>query len=119
MTPGLQEFERDTLGDLGASRRSGLTRVSALDKIDRKILSVLQKDGRISNLKLAQTVHLSRTAVLDRVKRLTREGFVLGFKARLNPAKVGSALLVFFEVVLDRTEPVLVDQFNSAVQAPP
>src|SRR6185369_13294144 len=46
-----------------------------LDRIDQRILRVLQGDGRISNLKLAQTVHLSPTAVLERVKRLTREGF--------------------------------------------
>jgi predicted ArsR family transcriptional regulator len=42
-----------------------------LDKIDRRILRVLQADGRISNLKLAEEVHLSPTAVLERVKRLT------------------------------------------------
>jgi Lrp/AsnC family leucine-responsive transcriptional regulator len=43
-----------------------------LDKIDLRILRVLQGDGRISNLKLAEEVHLSPTAVLERVKRLTR-----------------------------------------------
>jgi Lrp/AsnC family leucine-responsive transcriptional regulator len=58
-----------------------------LDKIDRRILRVLQADGRISNLKLAEEVHLSPTAVLERVKRLHREGFILGYEARLNPAR--------------------------------
>ena len=66
-----------------------------LDKIDLRILRVLQKDGRISNLKLAEEVHLSPTAVLERVKRLTRDGFILGYEARLNPAKLGAGLMVF------------------------
>ena len=56
-----------------------------LDRIDARILRVLQSDGRISNLKLAEAVHLSPTAVLERVKRLTRDGFILGYEARLNP----------------------------------
>ena len=61
-----------------------------LDTIDRRILRVLQADGRISNLKLAEEVHLSPTAVLERVKRLTREGCILGYEARLNPAGLGA-----------------------------
>ena len=73
-----------------------------LDKIDERILRALQADGRISNLKLAETVHLSPTAVLERVKRLTRDGYILGYEARLNPAKLGAAMLVFIEVMLDR-----------------
>ena len=73
------------------------------DKIDARILRVLQKDGRISNLKLAEAVHLSPTAVLERVKRLTREGYILGYEASLNPARLGAGLLVFIVVLLDRT----------------
>ena len=49
------------------------TPADTLDKIDAKILRLLQSDGRLSNLKLAEEVHLSPTAVLERVKRLTRE----------------------------------------------
>ena len=59
-----------------------------LDKTDAKILRALQHDGRMSNLKLAETVHLSPTAALERVKRLTRDGFILGYEARLNPDKL-------------------------------
>ena len=88
----------------------------ALDKMDRKILRVIQQDGRISNLKLAETVHLSPTAVLERVKRLTREGYILGYEARLNPAKLGASMLVFIEVVLDRTTPDVMNAFKAAVQ---
>ena len=92
---------------------------SKLDKIDARILRVLQEDGRISNLKLAETVHLSPTAVLERVKRLTRDGFILGYEARLNPAKLGAAMLVFIEVHLDRTVQDVMDTFKAAVQARP
>ncbi len=90
-----------------------------LDKIDHRILRVLQADGRISNLKLSQAVHLSPTAVLDRVKRLTREGYILGYEARLNPAKLGAGLLVFVEVLLDRTVHDVMDSFRAAVQVRP
>ena len=88
-----------------------------LDKIDLRILRVLQADGRISNLKLAEEVHLSPTAVLERVKRLTRDGYILGYEARLNPLKLGRGMMVFVEVLLDRTTPNVFEQFRAAVQA--
>jgi Lrp/AsnC family leucine-responsive transcriptional regulator len=91
----------------------------AIDKIDAKILRVLQKDGRISNLKLAEEVHLSPTAVLERVKRLTRDGYILGYEARLNPSKLGAGLLVFVEILLDRTVHDVMDNFKAAVQVRP
>lgn len=90
-----------------------------IDKIDAKILRVLQKDGRISNLKLADAVHLSPTAVLERVKRLTRDGYILGYEARLNPDKLGAGMMVFVEVVLDRTTPDVMNAFKAAVQVRP
>jgi len=94
-------------------------RAYALDKIDTRILRVLQKDGRISNLKLAEEVHLSATAVLERVKRLLREGYILGYEARLNPDKLGAGLLVFIEILLDRTVHDVMDSFKAAVQVRP
>ena len=90
-----------------------------LDRIDRKILSILQEDGRIANLTLAEAVALSPTAVLARVQRLTRDGFILGYEARLNPLKLGAGMLVFVEVLLDRTTPNVFDQFKAAVQVHP
>jgi len=90
-----------------------------IDTIDRRILRVLQADGRISNLKLAEAVHLSPTAVLERVKRLTREGYILGYEARLNPALLGAGLLVFVEILLDRTVHDVMDSFKAAVQVRP
>ena len=90
-----------------------------IDRIDRRILNLLQPDGRISNLKLAESVALSPTAVLARVQRLTREGFILGYEARLNPLQLGAGMMVFVEVLLDRTTPNVFDQFKAAVQVRP
>ncbi|MCB2008247.1 MAG: Lrp/AsnC ligand binding domain-containing protein [Burkholderiaceae bacterium] len=89
---------------------------SDLDRIDLKILQQLQMDGRISNLKLAENVSLSPTAVLARVQRLTRDGYILGYEARLNPHKLGRGMLVFVEVLLDRTTPNVFEAFKAAVQ---
>lgn len=91
----------------------------ALDRIDLRILQVLQEDGRISNLKLAEAVALSPTAVLARVQRLTRDGFILGYEARLDPVKLGVGMLVFVEVLLDRTTPNVFEAFKASVQVHP
>ena len=90
-----------------------------LDRIDLRILNVLQADGRISNLKLAEAVALSPTAVLARTQRLQRDGYILGYEARLNPLKLGRGMLVFVEVLLDRTTPNVFEQFKAAVQVRP
>jgi len=87
-----------------------------LDRIDLRILRALQSDGRLSNLKLAEAVTLSPTAVLARTQRLQREGYILGYEARLNPLKLGLGMMVFVEVLLDRTTPNVFDQFKAAVQ---
>jgi len=88
----------------------------SLDRIDLRILECLQRDGRISNLKLAETVALSPTAVLARVQRLTKDGYILGYEARLNPLKLGRGMMVFVEVLLDKTTPHVFDAFKAAVQ---
>jgi len=90
-----------------------------LDRIDLRILQVLQADGRLSNLKLAEAVALSPTAVLARVQRLTRDGYILGYEARLDPVKLGVGMLVFVEVLLDRTTPNVFEAFKAAVQVHP
>lgn len=95
------------------------SKAAALDRIDRRILQALQDDGRIPNLKLAEQVALSPTAVLARVQRLTRDGYILGYEARLNPALLGAGMLVFVEVLLDRTTPNVFEQFKAAVQVRP
>jgi Lrp/AsnC family leucine-responsive transcriptional regulator len=90
-----------------------------LDRIDLRILDILQADGRLSNLKLAEAVALSPTAVLARVQRLARDGYIFGYEARLNPLKLGAGMLVFIEVLLDRTTPNVFEAFKAAVQVHP
>jgi len=86
-----------------------------LDRIDRKILHALQEDGRLSNLKLAELVALSPTAVLARVQRLTKDGVIQGYEARLDPEQLGAGLMVFVEVLLDKTTPNVFEAFKAAV----
>lgn len=90
--------------------------IPELDRTDLRILASLQADGRLSNLKLAETVGLSPTAVLARVQRLTKDGYILGYEARLNPLKLGAGMMVFVEVLLDKTTPNVFDAFKAAVQ---
>ena len=90
-----------------------------LDRTDRRILQCLQDDGRITNQKLADMVALSPTAVLARVQRLTREGYIQGYEAKLNPKLLGAGMLVFIEVLLDRTSANVFDQFNAVVKIHP
>ncbi|ASD67084.1 MULTISPECIES: leucine-responsive transcriptional regulator Lrp [Pseudoalteromonas] len=87
-----------------------------LDRIDRKILVELQKDGRISNVELAKRIGLSATPCLERVKKLEREGFIRGYKAVVDPAKLGQGLLVFVEVTVNKNSPDVFDRFNQAVK---
>lgn len=93
--------------------------MSDLDRIDRKILSILQADGRIANVDLAERVGLSPTSTGERLKRLTREGYVEGYTARLNPQQLGLGLLVFVEVLLDKTTPDIFDRFSVSIQNAP
>ncbi len=87
-----------------------------LDATDRRILKVLQGDGRITNTDLSERVNLSATATAERMKRLVREGYIERFSASLNPKKVGRGLLVFVEIRLDRTSPEIFDAFKIAVE---
>ncbi|WP_407051514.1 Lrp/AsnC family transcriptional regulator [Methyloraptor flagellatus] len=71
-----------------------------LDQIDIKILYELQKNGRITNVELAELVNLSPSPCLMRVKKLQQEGYITGYSARINIAKLGQALTVFTEITL-------------------
>lgn len=86
-----------------------------LDKIDRKILKLLQDDGRISNVKLAEIIHLSPTPCLERVKRLEKEGYIKNYVAILDPKMLDAALVSFIEVSLDRTTTKALDKFREVV----
>ena len=90
--------------------------IKDLDRIDRNILNELQLDGRISNVELSKRVGLSPTPCLERVKRLEKQGFIIGYTALVNPHFLGASLLVFVEITLNRDTPDIFDRFNRAVQ---
>ena len=81
----------------------------ALDAIDIKILNELQRNGKISNIDLSKKVGLSPTPCLERVKRLEKQGVIMGYRALLNPELLDSPLLV-------RGKPDVFEEFNLAVQ---
>tara|TARA_R110000744_G_scaffold109370_2_gene206656 strand:+ start:3562 stop:4095 length:534 start_codon:yes stop_codon:yes gene_type:complete len=87
-----------------------------LDRIDRNILSELQKNGRLSNIDLATKVGLSASPCLERVKRLENQGYILGYHAKVDPHKLGAAMLVFVEITLVKTSPDIFELFSAAVK---
>lgn len=90
-----------------------------LDEFDRKILAILGQDGRITFTELAQRVGLSKTPCQQRVKRLQATGLIIGFRAIVDPAKVGLDHVAFTEVKLSDTREEALRQFNTAVRQIP
>jgi len=86
-----------------------------LDNIDRKILTLLQADGRMSNSDLAENINLSPSACLRRVKRLEDDGFIDGYVMLVNQAAVGKPSNVFVEITLANLGEDTVDAFEKAV----
>ncbi|HET6537580.1 MAG TPA: Lrp/AsnC ligand binding domain-containing protein [Sphingopyxis sp.] len=90
-----------------------------LDEFDRKILSALRADGRITITDLAEMVGLSKTPCQQRVRRLQKNGVIVGFRAILDPAKLGLDHVAFAEVKLSDTREEALRQFNAAVRMIP
>lgn len=90
-----------------------------LDPIGRSILRELQVDGRISNLELAQRVHLSPSACLRRVKQLEEAGVIASYVALVNPRAVGQPGTSYTIVNLERLTSAAIEAFESAVQGVP
>ena len=86
-----------------------------LDKIDLKILKLLQQNARIPMTELAEKVGLSTTPVTERVKRLERDSIISGYHARLNPDAVGQSLLVFVEIKLRSKSGNIFEDFRREV----
>ncbi|MFT6702398.1 MAG: Lrp/AsnC family leucine-responsive transcriptional regulator [Pseudomonadales bacterium] len=87
-----------------------------IDRIDRKILTALQIDGKMSNVELASQVGLSASPCLERVKRLEQQGYITGYTAIVDPSKLGAAMLVFIEITLSKTSVDIFAEFSAAVQ---
>ena len=90
-----------------------------MDETDRRLLRLLQRDGRITNVELARQANLSQAATHDRVRRLQAEGVIEGYAVKLNPAKLDRALLMFVEITLDRTSDAIFEDFAAAVRRVP
>ena len=92
---------------------------NALSRIDLNILKNLKQDGRVSSVELARRVGLTTTPCKERVKRLERDGYILGYHAQLNPEKLGKGLVVFVQITLQRTAGNAFKDFTDAIRAIP
>jgi Lrp/AsnC family leucine-responsive transcriptional regulator len=88
---------------------------SQLDQIDRKIIAQLRADGRMTVTELASRIGLSKTPCQIRLKRLIDEGFIRGFRAIIDPAKLGIGHIAFAEVKLSDTREGALEDFRLAV----
>lgn len=91
----------------------------ALDRHDRAIISVLAAEGRIPVAELARRIGLSKTPTQVRLRRLEQAGIITGYRALLNPIRLGLAHVAFVEVRLSDTREAALRAFNAAVRAVP
>lgn len=93
--------------------------MTELDAIDRAILAIVQRDGRISNARLAERVGLSETPCARRLKRLESDGYITGYRAELSRRALGMGVMAFVQVRLAGHDRALTEQFERDVQAVP
>ena len=96
-----------------------MTMTADLDATDRRILGVLQKEGRITNADLSDRVNLSPSACHRRVQRLEEDGFIAAYVALLDTRKMGRPTTVFVEITLQGQADDLLDAFEQAVAKVP
>lgn len=90
-----------------------------LDRFDRAILSIVAEDGRISVADLARRIGLSKSPTQARLKRLESEGIITGYRAMLDPIRLGLDHVAFVEVRLTDTREKALAEFNAAVRRVP
>lgn len=88
----------------------------SLDRLDLLLLAELQRGGRLTNAELAERVHLSPSATLRRVQRLERDGVIAGYRAEVDPERIGLGLQAFVRVQLERHGAITVERFAAAVE---
>ena len=93
--------------------------MAEMDAIDRRILSVMQAEGRITNADLALRVHLSASACHRRVQRLEELGLITGYAALVDARKLGRPTTVFVEITLSGQADEVLDAFERSVRAIP
>lgn len=92
-----------------------LPKESHLDSFDRKIIEIVAENGRIPVTELAARIGLSKTPCNARLKRLVEDGYIQGFRAVMNPQKLGLDHVAFAEVTLSDTREKALSEFNQAV----
>lgn len=90
-----------------------------IDSIDRRILGLLQQQGRMSNAELSEVANLSPSACHRRVHRLEKEGYIRGYVALVDPRKLGRPTTVFVEITLSGQADEVLDAFEKAVAQVP
>ncbi|MFT3718490.1 Lrp/AsnC family transcriptional regulator [Pseudorhodoferax sp.] len=91
----------------------------ALDRTDLRLLALLQRDGRASVQALSEQVHLSARATLNRVRKLERQGLITGYRAVLDRAAIGPAVVFFAEIALKDQRQAASRRFEARMQATP
>jgi DNA-binding Lrp family transcriptional regulator len=92
------------------------SRLLKLDRIDIKILHELQKNGRVTNVELAELVNLSPSPCLMRVKKLQSAGYIDGYSAQINVNKLGQTLTVFTEITLKNHRQIDFARFLTSIE---
>ena len=95
------------------------SRNETLDKMDRKILNILQRDNQITNLALAEQIGISAPPCFRRVKRLRDEGFIVNDVSLVDPFKVGRPLIVFANITLEKQREDLLAHFERKMAEEP
>ncbi|MBO6585794.1 MAG: Lrp/AsnC family transcriptional regulator [Gracilimonas sp.] len=90
-----------------------------LDATDKKIIAILQQEGRMANNELAKRIELTTTPTLERVRRLEREGIIEGYSAKVNKESVGRGFTAFVKVTLSVHQLNLLEEFTSAIKEIP
>ncbi|WP_407507174.1 Lrp/AsnC family transcriptional regulator [Vibrio parahaemolyticus] len=86
-----------------------------MDKIDRQLLYLIQKDATLTTAELADQVGLSASPCARRLKRLEQEGVISGYRAMISRGAVGIAMTVFVEVSLNNHQASSIDEFETAI----
>ena len=86
-----------------------------IDAIDRRIIQLLQADGKMKIKEIAEALKMSNTPIFERIKRLEREGFILGYTARIDKKKLGFGLIAFCSVSLEQHHEENIQKFVAEI----
>lgn len=96
-----------------------MPQLPALDRFDRRILELLQQDGRLSNQELADRIGLSPSPCLRRVRALEESGFISGYRALVDARKLGLTLMALVHISMDRHTPERFGNFEAKIRSHP